>query len=371
MNMTEGTDTAMGRKNIYSSSISGFALPTVLVSSIIMLIVLVTAVSFTMAIRTALDEQRYDQLANMAAEAGTAYAEACLKANNDTVTWTDIKPLKPETDCNGDPAVPSRSGYLINQTTLRSRFVVKKPLVGSDDQPLSATSWGYVELLRKSSGATWRTLQNSDVVTLGEETSATPVGSTVNGYWTTAPSGYLLEDGSAVSRETYAALFAVIGITFGAGDGSTTFNLPDSRGKVSVAKNTADTEFNTIGETGGEKAHLLVAAELPSHLHTINHDHGAVTSAAAGDHAHSIYVGSRQLDKDNNLKNAIVNVGGAGWRSPCGGCASYGNTEAAGTHTHSFNLPAYSGNTILPTLTSSNYHNEIQPYITALAVIKY
>lgn len=53
-----------------------------------------------------------------------------------------------------------------------------------------------------------------------------PTGTSITGYWTVAPDGYLLEDGSAVSRLTYGRLFAVIGTTFGAGDGSTTFNLP-------------------------------------------------------------------------------------------------------------------------------------------------
>jgi len=52
----------------------------------------------------------------------------------------------------------------------------------------------------------------------------------------TAPSGYLLCDGSAVSRTTYADLFSVIGTTYGAGDGSTTFNLPHLKGTVPVGK---------------------------------------------------------------------------------------------------------------------------------------
>ena len=101
-------------------------------------------------------------------------------------------------------------------------------------------------------------------------------GTTVQGYWSTAPTGYLLEDGTAVSRTTYADLFAVIGTTYGAGDGSTTFNLPDSRGRVSVNKNPSDTEFDTIGEKYGEKAHTLTGAESgeKGHNHTQNaHDH--------------------------------------------------------------------------------------------------
>lgn len=92
-------------------------------------------------------------------------------------------------------------------------------------------------------------------------------GTSIEGWWPSAPSGFLLEDGSAVSRVTYGDLFAVIGTTFGAGDGSTTFNLPDSRGRVAVNKNPSDTQFATIGQKFGEKTHIMSLAELPSHVH--------------------------------------------------------------------------------------------------------
>jgi microcystin-dependent protein len=70
---------------------------------------------------------------------------------------------------------------------------------------------------------------------------------------TTAPDGWLMCDGSAVSRTTYGALFAKIGTTWGSGDGSTTFNVPNLKGKVVVGVNSAETEFDTLGETGGSK----------------------------------------------------------------------------------------------------------------------
>ncbi|TAL14590.1 hypothetical protein EPN95_02565 [Patescibacteria group bacterium] len=99
---------------------------------------------------------------------------------------------------------------------------------------------------------------------------AVNVGTSLPGYWASVPSGYLAEDGSAVSRSTYASLFAIIGTTYGAGDGSTTFNLPDSRGCVGVNLNPSDAEFNTMGEKYGEKAHTLTIAEMPSHTHTMS-----------------------------------------------------------------------------------------------------
>ena len=80
---------------------------------------------------------------------------------------------------------------------------------------------------------------------------------------TTAPTNYMICDGSTISRTTYADLFAVIGTTYGAGDGSTTFNIPDLKGKVVVGLDSNDTDFDTLGETGGEKTHKLGISELP------------------------------------------------------------------------------------------------------------
>jgi len=79
-------------------------------------------------------------------------------------------------------------------------------------------------------------------------------GSSVDFRGTTAPDGWLLEDGSAVSRTVYPDLFAVIGETYGSGDGSTTFNLPDSRGRFRLGKAASGTG-SVVGETGGELDH--------------------------------------------------------------------------------------------------------------------
>lgn len=87
----------------------------------------------------------------------------------------------------------------------------------------------------------------------------------------TAPSGYLICDGAAVSRTTYAALFSVCGIKFGAGNGTTTFNIPDHRERVSVGYKSGSTEFGTIGQTFGEKNHTLTIPEIPAHDHTYDY----------------------------------------------------------------------------------------------------
>lgn len=85
----------------------------------------------------------------------------------------------------------------------------------------------------------------------------------------TAPTGYLFCNGSTVSRTTYAALFAAVGTAFGAGDGSTTFTLPDFRRRVPVgAGGTGSATLgNAVGNTGGAETHTITEAQLPAHKH--------------------------------------------------------------------------------------------------------
>lgn len=97
-----------------------------------------------------------------------------------------------------------------------------------------------------------------------------PIGSIITYAGNTSPNNWLICDGSAISRNTYNDLFSVIGTTFGSGDGSTTFNLPDLQGKVVVGKDENDEDFDLLGETGGEKEHTLTIDEMPAHKHQTN-----------------------------------------------------------------------------------------------------
>lgn len=81
------------------------------------------------------------------------------------------------------------------------------------------------------------------------------------------PSGWLLCDGQAVSRTAYAALFAAIGITYGAGNGTTTFNLPNLKGRTVMGYDLGQAEFALVGGTGGDKSHTLTDGEI-NHRHT-------------------------------------------------------------------------------------------------------
>jgi microcystin-dependent protein len=115
-------------------------------------------------------------------------------------------------------------------------------------------------------------LADADAVTgqLPATNGGVPTGALLPFAGSSAPTGYLICDGSAVSRATYAALFAVTGTTYGTGDGSTTFNLPDLRRRVPMGAGGTSVSgpANTLGATGGAETHTLSTAEMPAHTHT-------------------------------------------------------------------------------------------------------
>ena len=171
-----------------------------------------------------------------------------------------------------------------------------------------------------------------------------PIASSIEGYWTSAPQGYLLEDGSAVSRTEYDDLFAVIGTTYGAGDGSTTFNLPDSRGRTSVNRNTSDSEFTTIGQKSGTKTQTLTTAQLPSHTHT------GTTGMGNAIYGRVVYLGGSGV-----ASNHLTGFGGGYLdRNDAG--------YALANHRHNFTSNATG---------SGQAHENVQPSIVKMSAIKY
>lgn len=137
-----------------------------------------------------------------------------------------------------------------------------------------------------------------------------PVGTISLFAGSTAPSGYLICDGSAVSRTTYSNLFSVISTTYGDGDSSTTFNLPNLKGKVPVGLDSNDTSFDSLGETGGEKTHTLTIGEMPSHYHSAGTNKHFIV-ANEGE-SYSYQTGSDQTNAINRIIDNTTSTGGGG-----------------------------------------------------------
>jgi microcystin-dependent protein len=164
----------------------------------------------------------------------------------------------------------------------------------------------------------------------------TPAGVILEYGGTVLPPGHVWADGSAISRTIYSRLFSVYGTTYGVGDGSTTFNVPNKKGRTGVGLDSSQTEFNALGKTGGEKAHLLTAAEsgLRGHSHQLPL---AVTQGVSG-------------AQDMAVRGYGSND--PGFRT--------GDTAAS---------PAY-GSAVVGALPAASAHNNLPPYIALNYIIK-
>lgn len=101
-----------------------------------------------------------------------------------------------------------------------------------------------------------------------------PPGTIASYGGSSAPNGWLMADGSEVSRVQYALLFQAIGTTYGAGNGSSTFRLPDLRGRVPVGVDGTAGRLSAddaLSQAGGEERHTLTGSEMPGHSHGAFH----------------------------------------------------------------------------------------------------
>jgi alpha-tubulin suppressor-like RCC1 family protein len=144
---------------------AGFALPTILIASVVMLIVLLTAVSAASGVRAALDDQYYNRLAMLAAEAGQERADSCLAASGYTATWTVNSRLRPDTTCTG-ATISGGDRYVTQYGNVRTTFVIWEPVINSNGTA-KITVVGMTELQRSSTGTTYTTYSQTLVRTSG------------------------------------------------------------------------------------------------------------------------------------------------------------------------------------------------------------
>ena len=128
-------------------------------------------------------------------------------------------------------------------------------------------------------------------------TASIPVGTVSDYGGATAPAGWALCYGQAVSRTTYATLFGVISTTFGTGDGSTTFNLPDCRGRVTAGKDnmggtsanrlTSPVNGDNLGATGGTETVALSGSQVPNNVLSSDYISGSTSAVSSAGHTGS------------------------------------------------------------------------------------
>jgi microcystin-dependent protein len=187
-----------------------------------------------------------------------------------------------------------------------------------------------------------------------------PLGGMLEFTGTTAPnSSFVLPFGQAISRTTYAAYFAMVGTTYGAGDGSTTFNVIDKRGRVSAGKDDMGgaaasrltaTYFGTsaaaLGAVGGSESHTLTTAQMPSHTHS-------GTTDSAGSHTHNAPALS--------TFSGYLSGGGLGAAIGYAGGDSGFATTSNGAHTHTFTSAATG---------AGNAHPNVQPTVIVNYILR-
>jgi len=177
----------------------------------------------------------------------------------------------------------------------------------------------------------------------------TPTGGVIMWPTASAPSGWLLCDGAAVSRITYSDLFTLLGSVYGDGDSSTTFNLPNFEGRfVRGTDNGAGVDPDAASRTDrgdgttGDAVGTLQAEDYLAHTHAV----GTLATASAGDHAHTTPMGAIS--------------GGAATFAQGSGLISSLSTTTAGAHTHTITgatatAPASGGNETRPVNIGMNF----------------
>ena len=184
---------------------------------------------------------------------------------------------------------------------------------------------------------------------------------------TTAPSGWLLCNGNAVSRTTYSTLFASVSTTYGVGDGTTTFNLPDMRSRMPIGTGTGTgLTARTLAGAGGVETVTLTSAQsgVPAHTHPNTVTNNAVTSGPKNiDHSHNFTPVSTPLNNGWS-----ISAGGAGYMTSGTGITAGMNSNQS--HDHSVTSNVTISNQPNATANAASAHDNMSPYLGVNFIIK-
>jgi microcystin-dependent protein len=174
------------------------------------------------------------------------------------------------------------TGKLAINATAVSSTAAELNLLDGDTSVGSSITVADSDGVVVNDGGTMKTIPASDIKTYASGNSLVPSGALMPYAGASAPTGFLLCHGQAVSRTTYSDLFSAISTTYGSGDGSSTFTLPDLRGRVVAGQDdmggasanrltdqTGGLNGDTLGDTGGSETHTLTTAQMPAHTHTV------------------------------------------------------------------------------------------------------
>lgn len=200
------------------------------------------------------------------------------------------QPLPGTIVSTGDTILPSQHNPMVNDVYAMMTQSLSRDGQGGMRAPLDMSNFRVINV--------GQAINPGDAVPLSQFQAGTPIGTVADFAGSSAPDTWMLCYGQAISRSEYATLFSVIGTTFGPGDGSTTFNIPDCRGRVTAGKDnmggtnanrlTAGSGFppnSSVGQSGGFDLVTLSIQNLPPH------SHGGFTGVG-GEHTHDYLGGS-------------------------------------------------------------------------------
>lgn len=312
------------------------------------------------------------------------YAHMAWSEGYTAVTIATADPTNPRIDrivAYIDRAMSMGPSDINNPGMLKYKSVTgspnSSPVKVSDsavDTSVSGNPWVELGTVRVNAGVTTISQANITDTRVFAIAALTPTGTVSDFAGLNAPSGWLMCYGQAISRTTYANLFSIIGTTFGVGNGSTTFNVPDLRGRVVAGQDdmggssanrltgsfTGSVDGDVFGSTGGQEAHTLLITEIPSHNHNFNdpgHNHGVY------DPGHS-HTSNKRFLQDVGSGGNIANPGGGSVFRGLSDLAINGSGTGIGIYGNT------TGITIQPS-GGDQAHNVVQPTIILNKIIKY